>query len=605
MKPKSLWSAPGVRIAAVVALSCTAVLAVSVGDAGAKGGGGTAKPPANPAPFIVPPHPAVPAPVFTANVNAIHQFDVNGLIQALDVDPTLCPTVPVAQAGGHVTVNGVKITVPCNSIVQMPANTLSWAEAVDKKTHPALSIADAGYPSFDAHVVGNTVGDQHIAGLVYLSQNATASGQGYITSIDYTTGRLHVGSTPPLTGAPPTAAGRDQVAVEINDPAVDPTKPTNGRFGRAHSPDDRFSVDQANPTVHAGTGYPMCVPRTTTDPTVAGAADDPLCPQANRPKVVNGHCRDFADAGVNPLPKAGNLAPPAAGTTYCGHFVEPALPVGGVVPAGTADPRQQAPFEVGDYITYQGTLIKGGDPLGDLVSAHTVEANVGIFTQPGTQPAYTAIGDFGVGSADPSATAVNGVAQEAQDRIFLEAETTDVITPVDIYLVDVDPATGAETSRWVTPNAMTGESNLPNLSNGTGLGGGITTQFTGAQPQRARLRATKAPNGLLTSPTRTLRVVQRTLCLPQISQVTSTAGVTYDATTTNGSVQQINASNCLVSQVVANGLHAGQYTAPVFEYIFPENVQPGDPTVPNDLWDLGFLMNGEGTGTGRLTPSPW
>jgi hypothetical protein len=57
--------------------------------------------------------------------------------------------------------------------------------------------------------------------------------------------------------------------------------------------------------------------------------------------------------------------------------------------------------------------------------------------------------------------------------------------------------------------------------------------------------------------------------------------------------------------VVANGLHAGQYTAPVFEYIFPENVQPGDPTVPNDLWDLGFLMNGEGTGTGRLTPSPW
>ena len=46
--------------------------------------------------------------------------------------------------------------------------------------------------------------------------------------------------------------------MQINDP--------NGRFGRAQSPDARFSVDDANPTIHAGTGYPMCVPR--TDPTV-------------------------------------------------------------------------------------------------------------------------------------------------------------------------------------------------------------------------------------------------------------------------------------------------------------------------------------------------
>jgi hypothetical protein len=321
---------------------------------------------------------------------------------------------------------------------------------------------------------------------------------------------------------------------------------------------------------------------------------------------VNGHCRDFVDAGINPLPKAGNLAPPPVGATYCGHFVMPALAADGTIPAGQPDPRQQAPFEVGDYITYSGTLIKGGDPLGDLVSAHTVEANVGIFTQPGTQPAYTAIGEFGVGSADPSATAVNGAAQETQDRIFLEAETTDVVTPVDIYLVDVDPATGKETNRWVTPNAMTGETNLPNLSNGSSLGGGISTQFTGAQPQRARLRATKAPNGLLTSPTRTLRVVQRTLCLPQMSQVTTTAGVTYDATSTYGTTPQINGTtDCLQSKPAANGLFAGEYTAPVFEYIFPENVQPGDATVPNDLWNLGFLMNGEGPGTGRLSPTPW
>ena len=55
-----------------------------------------------------------------------------------------------------------------------------------------------------------------------------------------------------------------------------------------------------------------------------------------------------------------------------------------------------------------------------------------------------AIGEFGVGSADPSATAVNGVAQETADRIFLEAETTDVKTPVDIYMMDVNKDTGAD-----------------------------------------------------------------------------------------------------------------------------------------------------------------
>ena len=40
MVRKSMWTAPGVRIAAVLALSCTAVFTVGVGDAGAKGGGG-------------------------------------------------------------------------------------------------------------------------------------------------------------------------------------------------------------------------------------------------------------------------------------------------------------------------------------------------------------------------------------------------------------------------------------------------------------------------------------------------------------------------------------------------------------------------------------
>ena len=63
--------------------------------------------------------------------------------------------------------------------------------------------------------------------------------------------------------------------------------------------------------------------------------------------------------------------------------------------------------------------------------------------------------------------------------------------------------------------------------------------------------------------------------------------------------------------VAANGLSTGQYTAPVFEFLFLENVKPGDSVVPNDLWHLGFLRYGEGAAdpispaTGPLSPTPW
>ena len=56
---------------------------------------------------------------------------------------------------------------------------------------------------------------------------------------------------------------------------------------------------------------------------------------------------------------------------------------------------------------------------------------------------------------------------------------------------------------------------------------------------------------------------------------------------------------------VANGLTAGQYVAPTFEFIFPENVKPGDALVPFDMWHLPFLRYGEGPNVGPLTPAPW
>ena len=70
--------------------------------------------------------------------------------------------------------------------------------------------------------------------------------------------------------------------ISINDPA-NATSGSGGRYGRAMTPDDRFQVDQDNPTILAETGFPMCIPRVAPSTT----ADDALCPQANRPAVSN------------------------------------------------------------------------------------------------------------------------------------------------------------------------------------------------------------------------------------------------------------------------------------------------------------------------------
>jgi hypothetical protein len=552
--------------------------------------GGTAKPPAGAiAPFVTP---TLPDPLLSVDPALIHGFDDTGFIKGATVDATnaSCPnTTDPHRFGGTLILNEGPIVIPCNLVIQLPASTMTWADFIHGG--PALDLG-TGYPSFEMRAVGNVVGPRRIAGLLYASQQSLNTSTGVITGIDYATGNLKVD-----TGDPANPA-----TVQINDP--------NGRFGRAQTPDARFSVDDANPTVHAGTGYPMCVPR--TDP---ATADDPLCPQQNRPNLVpvtvngasvpavSGGCRNFSVAGIVP-PVSGELIRPAVGQAFCSEYVMPSVTGRSTT---DPDPTQQAPFEVGDSITFSGTLIKGATPADDYISAHTVEANLGIYTMPGTQPSYLAIGQFGVGTADPSLTAINGVAIESANRIFLESETTDVQTPVDIYMQDVNPTTGAVRNRWATPFEMTGEQNGPMQADGiTPIGGGITTQFTGPQPQRARLRATKAPLGLLSQPTRTIRVAVRSLCTPQ-APVNDAAGNPV-LTSLDTCLNKNDASN-----QVANGLAAGQYYAPTFEFIFPENVKPGDLLAPFDFWHLPFLRFGEGAttpsaigpGVGPLEPTPW
>lgn len=530
--------------------------------------------------------PAVPAPSFTTSAAELRSFGLVGFIQKAAVSGTECPDLPAAQRGGSALVNGVSVVIPCNTRLRMPGATLAWAELFPASEGgtgtAATSLALAGgssragssafsFPSTEIRIEGNIVRGRFIAGLVAISQQSLNTTRGYVTGIDYANGVLLIGDSP---------GGPGKARVQLNDPT--------GRFSRGQSPDARFRVDAENPTVRAATGYPMCVPR--TDPAVA---DDPLCPKRNRP-LASSSCRNFRDAGIV-LPSLRELAPPPADQKYCSNFVMP-----DPAKATAAEPiaTEQAPFQIGDLVTVAGTLLLGdhkGPGGSDTIAAHTVIAELGIFTQPGAAPSYLAIEEARIGTFSP-VQFVGGVFQEQQDRIVLEAVVTDVTSIVDIYLVDFLPASGKQQQRWVTPGSMTGGVGATG-SNGVLIDGGITTQFVGPVPGRVRLRANKAVAGLLASPTRYMRVVARSLCDP--ANINGAAAPLFPRAPARTVVA------CLDRSTVANGIKAGQYMAPMTEFIFPEPVVPGEIPVPANFWDLGFLANGEGPGTGGLKPPPW
>jgi hypothetical protein len=93
------------------------------------------------------------------------------------------------------------------------------------------------------------------------------------------------------------------------------------------------------------------------------------------------------------------------------------------------------PLAVGDYITFTGTRVGNG-----LLAVNTLTANLGIFTAPGTKPAYVncevvnyAIRDANVPGAISETRAV--------------AWTTDVQATVQWFAQDIDACTGEVTER--------------------------------------------------------------------------------------------------------------------------------------------------------------
>ena len=492
------------------------------------------------------------------------QFDVTGFIQAATLDAA-CATDPLC--GGTITVNHQVITVPKNTILQMPAAALTWqqvfaqapfpyglntgpvpsAGAAQAQTGLALRDVPAPLGTYEAHVVGNRVkdaagNDRYIAGLLFLAQHSLQSGQGFINFIDYATGEIYVGGT--------TLDNTTGARVKVNDPL--------GRFGRAWTPDQRFTIDEDNPTVRSESAYPMCTPR------FAPPTPDSDCPQTNRPPD------------------------PASPSGFAMIFTMPAI---ANVTAGSPDPRKMAPFEIGDYVSYSGILVTddatqptvapappaaGAAPLGTYIAAFQVIGNVGLFTAPGDSLAYVATDVFilGVGG-----NTVAGAA-EATVRTRFEGFTTDPTRNILLYGLDVDACTGNETPR---PWGAIGVD--PGPPNGAVMGRWrFRPPCTGVSPTDKA--CTPPPAGTFLPPTREMRAA--------IETATGSGVAAQSVLDANGT--PLPGSN--------------QYTGPIFEFLFPENAGVGTPIVPNNFESMPFLTLGSGLleGTtsvvGQLDPWP-
>ena len=454
----------------------------------------------------------LPIPASTA-------FDVTGFMQEATLD------AGGPNAGGTLRVNGHLITVPANTIVLYPANALSWKELFTKAPAPytgvatGMAMADQPPPltTYEVSVIGNRVGNTYIAALINFAQSSLSGGSGFINCINYNLGELRVGGTI----GDCTSGSR----VRLNDPL--------GRFGRATtSPDVRFTVDPDNPTIIAGTGYPMCLPRVA--PTgVNDNISDPLCPQGNRPRNLAGD-------------------PVAQFTTVNRTNVAFPIPAVGTFP----DSTKQAPLQVGDYVSYSGTLVAdcaacpgGGTTVGPYpgsantwVAAHTITNNVAIFTFQGSNPAYISIDVSIIGTGGLTVLG----AGEATVRTRFEGVMTDVDPSgvaqrrVHIYGIDVDsqgntsdrdfgtifpdpgPPNGAQAGRWrFRPPCLT----------------------FGSVPTRADRDCVMNQAGTFLPPPREIRAVIEGL--------------------------QTQNPGLPGAQTSANGIYYGQYHAPIGEYASP------------------------------------
>jgi hypothetical protein len=529
---------------------------------------------------VYPAGPPLPPPAF-GMIGFIQEATVDGTVGGLAANP-LPNTDP--RAGGSLTVNGIKMWVPNNTFLQLPANSMTWQQLFDRRFSRAigvytpprtnhlagqsgLALADgaprAHFPSFDVSVIGNIIPHpqsgtpQYVVGMIApVAQQQLQDLAGVINYIDHDgsvlpgniPGRFRVGG---ILGDPNTGA-----LVEINDPV--------GRWGVIHSPDPRFTTDTNNATVCAENGFPVGIPTVAPRFLPGGGLDpnfvgDPDRPYTNRP--LNGDARFPFDPWI------------ATGAPLKTFTMPPPDSAGFLT-----DPRKALPLMVGDTVGIAGTLMKvdqgGPNTAANMfISAYAVAADLGVFTSPGSQPCYVFVEailmptaeirnqPISIGGSPPAP-----IPSENSTRALVVGFTSDPTRLVDIYAIDVSPVDGSETERLIA--TVLAESI-------TAVGGRI----------RGRLRFEPSRSTGIWPPTRD-----------------------YVAKNRTGQVQLPDQAGGLP------GLMSGQYRLPCFDFLFAERLGFGNPTVPNDFNAVPFLAQGgqpitnpNGTPAGlcgRLDPWP-
>jgi hypothetical protein len=189
---------------------------------------------------------------------------------------------------------------------------------------------------------------------------------------------------------------------------------------------------------------------------------------------------------------------------------------------------------VGDYITFNGMLTEDTPGSGSYFhAAHAEHAMAGIYTSPGVDPAYVFIEEALAGTLGEPYPDID---QEQTSRFRLVGFVTDPSRRVDVFLVDVAGSGEAERR--------------------------LTTLSPSSVGQVGRIRITLPAKANFLPMTREVRI--------RIEGHTSSK--------------------------VAGGLDSGQYTAPIAEFIYPENTRFGRPRSPVSVpfENFCFLKNGGG-----------
>ena len=377
-------------------------------------------------------------------IPASTQFDVTGFLQSATLDQACLSAAgtsidaqgnpQAAHCGGTMVINGQTITVPNETVVILPASALTWQELFTQAPAPyapmqtGMALNDNPKPltTYEFQAVGNRVIDPSGTNGCTIQPAAIATSPVSCMSPSRTStvvpGTSTSSTTTPASSKSaansacraPARAFRSTIPIAARHRSN--SRPT-GRYTRGNpSPDVRFQVDQDNPTIISATGYPMCIPR-VLPPAFGGAADDAMCPQANRP---------ISTGGKDPI--TGQTHPPAG--EFDSFFTTTNPNLGPAFP----DPKIQSPMEIGDYVNTAGSVET--DANGTYISAHTVVNNTAIFTTPGTDPAYvmTEVALIGTGGLT-----VFG-AGEAVARTRFEGMTTDPTRNVRLYGIDINPA---------------------------------------------------------------------------------------------------------------------------------------------------------------------